>query len=1137
MQPSNTNIYFIISIKQKLFKALFDSGSGISVIHPIIVKALKLEISESKRMNIRLVNRSIINLRKTVTIPIVYEGSEIDQTFYLLENAYDIILGLDFYNSASLKIVSDNQFEDDPSEDEQLFARMDVRQYLDNCELLFPKYMDGNKELIDDKARQQIGIMMSIPAQTDTTRIIIYNNDYDHDYTTDDEYTDFLLMSEEAEINFDNYQFHIGTEDSDEMKNILILLEEFRHLFAFNIKDLKSAKGVTHKIETGDAKPIKQRNYRYGYKEKDEITKQVSEMLEGGIIEECNSSWINPIVLVHQKDKYRFCLDYRKLNEVTKPDCFPLPIIEDLLDQLEGNPIMSIFDLRSGFFQIEVEIEDREKTAFTANGSVYRFKKMPFGLINAPTTFQRFMQNVLSGILNKFVNVYIDDVVIYSKTVEEHLDHLRQVFERLDKHDLRLHPEKCKFLCKEIKFLGFVVSRRGIMPDPQRAKAINDFKRPEKVKDIRSFIGMANYYRKYIQNFATLAQPLNRLIRKDVKWNWDEKCEDSFLKIKETLSNPPILAHYVREAPLTLYTDASGYGLGAILTQIHNDQERTLQYASCTLNKHQENYSVSEKECLAIVWAVDKFRHYLLGVEFTIKTDHCGLCWLMRITDPSGKLARWALRLQEYKFKIVYKNGKAHTNVDPLSRYPIQTPAEDCDEIPMLLNEIIDLSEEQSKDSWCKYIKTKLSNNKLKSSEDYRIEDGILVRKMYDSKGIERTLVCLPQNLRQDVLFSLHSERTSGHLGFIKTLYKVKERFYFPKIEKYVRKFVRSCQDCQSRKRDHGLYKGNLQNISSTQPFELVGMDILGPLTKTYKDNKWIIILVDHFTKYVEAQAVKDATAETVAEFFIMSGVLRHGAIKKCITDRAKNFCANFTNAVLEAFRIKHILTSAYHPETNGLAEKQCKTITDMLALYCRSNQRDWDLFLPYLIFAYNTARQDTTQYSPFYLVHGREAKLPIDICLNLPSSYKIIDDVETRLLDARELVRQSVLEAQRRQKKNYDKKHRDVQFEIGQKVLVYTKTRKVGLSEKLLNCFHGPFEVIQQITPVTYLMEDVRTKKQMQAHINRIKPYYQDDLDFNDSDIWVLDHKPPGDEERTQVDITDTVDKTDEDDHESTQL
>src|SRR5882757_8148500 len=314
------------------------------------------------------------------------------------------------------------------------------------------------------------------------------------------------------------------------------------------------------------------------------------------------------------------------------------------------------------------------------------------------------MQSVLKGILNKFVSVYIDDVVVYSKTVEEHLLHLKEVFNRLDDNNLRLHPDKSKFLCEEIKFLGFVVTRTGIMPDPQRAKAINEFPTPVKVKDIRSFIGMANYYRKYIKDFALLAKPLTQLIRKDIKWRWTEDCEISFIKIKEILANPPILAHYRPGDEIFLYTDASGYGLGAILTQIQDGLERTLQYASCTLNRHQENYSVTEKECLAIVWAIDKFRHYLLGVEFTVKTDHCGLCWLMRITDPSGKLARWALRLQEYNFKIIYKNGKAHTNVDPLSRYPTKEDIKDCDEIPMYLMEEVNLKLEQSKDDWCKNL-------------------------------------------------------------------------------------------------------------------------------------------------------------------------------------------------------------------------------------------------------------------------------------------------------------------------------------------------------------------------------------------------------------------------------------------------
>ena len=286
------------------------------------------------------------------------------------------------------------------------------------------------------------------------------------------------------------------------------------------------------------------------------------------------------------------------------------------------------------------------------------------------------------------------------------------------------------------------------------------------------------------------------------------------------------------------------------------------------------------------------------------------------------------------------------------------------------------MKEFQGKDVWIKDVKRRLAENKLKPHENYVIKNDLLYRKMFDTMGIERELLCIPEKLRKDVLFTMHNDLTAGHSGFIRTLYKMQERFYFPRIAKEVRKHVRSCAECQSRKKEPGLPKGDHQGIDAPEPFHTVGMDILGPFPEAVgTKNRYLIILVDYYTKYVEAEPIRDMTADTVADFFIYSIVLRHGAVHKCITDRAQSFCANFSEAVHQAFDVKHVRTSGYHPQTNGLAERQCKTMTDMIALYVRSDHRNWDRFIPFLVYAYNTARQESTKFSPFYLVYGRDAK------------------------------------------------------------------------------------------------------------------------------------------------------------------
>ena len=279
--------------------------------------------------------------------------------------------------------------------------------------------------------------------------------------------------------------------------------------------------------------------------------------------------------------KSRLCIDYRKLNAATKVDVYPIPRIDELIHGLEGYPILSLFDLKSGFWQIRVNPDDVEKTAFTAGNHTYAFKYMPFGLNNAPSTFQRFVNRVFNGFINEFVNIYIDDIIVYSKTFEDHIKHLRKVFERLDEYQLRLHPEKCSFLCKEVKFLGFIIGPKGILPDPKRAEAIEKFPPPNRVKCVRAFLGMCGYYRKYILNFAGIANPLTNLLRKNIAFKWDEECQQAFQTLKDRLMNPPILAHYKVGEPLKLYTDTSRIGLVAILCQIQDGIERTIKTYTC----------------------------------------------------------------------------------------------------------------------------------------------------------------------------------------------------------------------------------------------------------------------------------------------------------------------------------------------------------------------------------------------------------------------------------------------------------------------------------------------------------------------------------------------------------------------------
>ena len=910
----------------------------------------------------------------------------------------------------------------------------------------------------------------------------------------------FNIAKEES---FETYDFQIDERNPIITNQLKELLQEFKHLFAFKLDDIKGANGIVHRIDTGDNPPIKQRNYRYGHFDQKEISNQVKDMLKAGVIRPSCSPWNNPIVLVRRDNKARLCIDFRKLNAITKIDVYPLPHIEDLVDRLSGNPIMSIFDLKSGFWQIPMAEDDRAKTSFTADNNTFEFLYMPFGLVNAPSTFQRVMNTVFRDILNQNVGIYIDDVIVYSRDAEEHLLHLRQVFERLDARDLRLHPQKCKFMCEELKFLGFIISKDGIKPDPKRTEAIRNFPIPTKVKDIRSFIGMANFYRKYIKDFASIASPLTGLIRKDIKFNFTEECKNAFNFIKEKLSSEPILAHFRIGDRLILYSDGSGYGIGAILNQIQDGKEVTLQYASATLNKHQENYTVTQRECLAIIFAIDKWRPYLMGVPFTLKVDHCALCYLMGICDPYGKLARWALKIQEYQIKIEYKSGKTHGNVDCLSRYPLkERPPVDLEELDMYFSSPVDIKGDQMKDPWIKDIKRRLAENKLSQHERYILINDILYRKCYDTHGIERTLLCVPNSLKQETFDSLHkSPMGGGHNGFIKTWYKFKERFYFPNIEKWLRIKIQSCKECQERKKEPGLPKGDNQPIIADGPYQIIGMDIVDAGTTTRKTKyRHILVFIDYFTKYLEAVPIKDMTSESVADAFINSILLRHGAVHKIITDRGQNFCSKFSEAVYEALRSKHVRTSPYHPETNGLAESQCKEIINMLAHYVNDYQDDWDKWLNFVIWNHNTAINTETKFSPYNIIYGRDPRFPIDLIFGVPTDYKMIEEQAEKFKETRALVKYFISEGKRKQTLKFNEKHRQVQYDVGDRVMVRIKDPKEGVGRKMMKNNYGPLEIIHKIPPNTYLLLDKETGRRKRAHIKNLQLYYDP---IPDEELW----------------------------------
>ncbi|GFX29904.1 hypothetical protein TNCV_4750321 [Trichonephila clavipes] len=564
-------------------------------------------------------------------------------------------------------------------------------------------------------------------------------------------------------------------------------------------------------------------------------------------------------------------------------------------------------DLRSGYWQIEIDEADREKTAFITPEGLYEFKVMPFGLY---------------------------DIIVFSETFEDHLIRLRLVLKCLQEAGLKLNSKKCLFAAQELKILGHLVSSNGVRPDPAKIKA--------------------------------------SLLKSGVEFHWGLKRWKQFTVLRKHFTSDPQYWGCVRRK--SFHTDASGYGIGAVLVQIQNNVEKVIAYASRTLTKAEKNYSTTERECLAIVWATNKFRPYIFGKHFTVVTYHHSLCWLMNLKDPSGRLARWALRLQEHDFDVKYKTGKKHSDADALSK--ISGRGNGNTRQNFSSHDSMNLAMEQKKDQ--DLAKLKLLSNSSKN-EEFRFIDGILCRKNFDPDG-KLWLPVIPKHLRADILRHFHDAPTAGHLGFAKTYDRIRKRFYWPGMYRNVVRYVMHCRECQRRNSVPQRPPGRLVPIlSAIAPFHRIGIDLLGRFPKSAHGNKWIIFCTDYSTRYAITKALPTAEVAEIAKFLLEEIVLRHGAPRVIITDRGAVFRSRLVSSLVDLCNIDHRFTTAYHPQTNGLTERFNKTLADMLSMYVDVEQKNWDEILPFVTFAYNTAKQETTGFTPFYLLHGREAETTLE--------------------------------------------------------------------------------------------------------------------------------------------------------------
>ena len=907
-------------------------------------------------------------------------------------------------------------------------------------------------------------------------------------------------VTSDPATTIDDVDLSASSLTSEQTNQLKELLREFKPLFASKGDTLGHTSTVKHGIKTS-ASPIRQPQRRLPVALKSVVQQEVTKMLNQGVIRPSNSPWASPVVLVRKKDgTWRFCIDFRKLNSVTHRDAYPLPRIDATLDSLAGAKFFTTLDLASGYWQVELEEEDKEKTAFTTPQGLFEFNVMPFGLTNAPATFQRLMECVLAGLTPEHSLIYLDDIIIFSATFQEHLNRLRGVLDRLLRAGLRLKTSKCQFARKEVRYLGHIVSEHGIYPDPQKIEAVEKLPAPRSTKELRQFLGLSNYYRRFICDYAKVAEPLYKLTRKSsLPFNWTSSCQEAFSLLKQLLTTAPILAYPDFTLPFVLHTDASDIAVGAVLSQIQNGREHVIAYSSRQLTKAERGYSTIEKEALAAVSAIKEFYPYLYGFTFELVTDHNPLTSLKALKDVGGRLNRWTMFLQQFDFSFRYRPGRVNGNADALSRLPPPQILAAAISTCWSLAELDDIRKAQLEDTLISTTITALKNGKDLPKQFYRqqdrltLADGLLCRKFRPSSQEASSLqVVIPSSYIEKVLTLLHDN--SGHLGVRKTMEMVQQRAYWPGYGDRVERWVQECEKCQKRNPPPVKPQAPLGTIAASYPFEKVSWDIMGPLPASSSGHKYILVVTDIFTKWVEAFPVRNVLSETVAKVLVDEVICRYGVPTILHSDQGANLGSQVIQSLCKLLGIERTRTSAYHPAGNGQVERFNRTIESMLAKMVRENQRDWDKHLPKALMAYRTALHESTGFTPFALNFGRSPKLPVDLILGNTTGEEEADtpeflqSVRKWLSASFKAARENAQKARERQQKYRDQGKRGTPYHIGDCVWLHVPAIKAGRTKKFASLWRGPYTVIDKTSPVNYCIQLIGSNKRLIVHFNRLK-------------------------------------------------
>ena len=854
----------------------------------------------------------------------------------------------------------------------------------------------------------------------------------------------------------DESRWECSTQQRQQVQD---LLSSFPRVGSRGEGDIGCTNLATCVIDTGDARPIKQRFRRTSPRASLEIKAEIEALLAAGVIRPSKSPWASPVVTVRKKDgSLRMCIDYRALNEVTLKDAYPLPDIDQVLERLGGSKFFCTLDLVSGYFQMKMDPDSIPKTAFTTEHGHFEYLRAPFGLATMPSQFQRMVQGHIDDPLQG-IQCFLDDVIVHGSSFHETLDRLRLTLERLDSAGLKLKPAKCEFFRLRVNFLGHVVSQDGIAPDPEKVVAVEQWPVPTTVAKLRSFLGLVNYYRRMIPRFGERAAPLYALFKKGEDWSWSPECQESFEALRGSLTDAPVLA-YPEFGPqagqFILDTDASDVSIGAVLSQVQEGRERVICYGHKTLSQSQRNYCTTQRELLALVFFLDKYRRYLEGSDTLVRVDHAALKWLRRASGGNSMLQRWSSILEEcgvevpngdllgyletFRYKVEYRPGVKHGNADALSRRP--TPRRHHETCPTCAPEAaaaVEAAETGEQPDFpevnvCSVTTTGevLGEDSLGALWRWQAADqaiAAIVRQLRAGGGRpsraeiaewsarqlnllaqwdvlslnEDQFLCrlsktgvsqlvIPETLIGDVLRLNHDSPGVNHEGISRTYARLKSRYYWPLMFSDIERYVRSCEVCLRGKTGANLPRPQLATWEVGELFSRLHVDFAGPLPPTARGNHYILVMVDAFSGIAVFVATRDCKADTTVVAIVHHWVCHYGLPCSIHSDRGTNFESDLLRRVCGTFGVQKTRTTAYHPQGNGRAEEMVRQCKQHLFLHLDQFPKDWDTALSFVTYSVRSGVSSSSGMSPFEVMTGQMMRTPSDAAIPVAPELGVAD-------------------------------------------------------------------------------------------------------------------------------------------------